>query len=165
MILRYAYDPDGRLTNRWSAAKTNTVYAYDPVGNLTNINYPSSTDVVLRYDPLNRVTNMVDAVGTTKFTYAPGGQLWTEDGPFASDTVTNTYLNRLRVGVSLQHMVEGIRDGHATAVLCASIFHFARGLVSLHMEWSWGRELWSGLANAFLGVLVYALMDRVKQRT
>ena len=44
-------------------------------------------------------------------------------------------------------------------------FMIARGLVSLHMEWSWGRELWSGLANAFLGVLVYALMDRVKQRT
>jgi len=25
---------------------------------------------------------------------------------------------------TLQHMVEGIRDGHATAVLAASIFHF-----------------------------------------
>jgi cyclase len=27
---------------------------------------------------------------------------------------------------SLQHMVEGIRDGHATAVLAASIFHFGQ---------------------------------------
>ena len=25
---------------------------------------------------------------------------------------------------TLEHMVEGIRDGHATAVLAASIFHF-----------------------------------------
>jgi cyclase len=25
---------------------------------------------------------------------------------------------------SLDHLVEGIRDGHATAVLAASIFHF-----------------------------------------
>jgi cyclase len=25
---------------------------------------------------------------------------------------------------TLDHMVEGIRDGHATAVLAASIFHF-----------------------------------------
>jgi imidazole glycerol-phosphate synthase subunit HisF len=25
---------------------------------------------------------------------------------------------------NLDHMVEGIRDGHATAVLAASIFHF-----------------------------------------
>ncbi len=44
-------------------------------------------------------------------------------------------------------------------------FLIARGLVSLHMQWSWGRELWSGVANAFLGVVVYVLMDRVKQRT
>ena len=30
-------------------------------------------------------------------------------------------------GVSnLHHMVEGIRDGHATAVLAASIFHFGK---------------------------------------
>ena len=27
---------------------------------------------------------------------------------------------------TLQHMVEGIRDGHATAVLAASIFHFGQ---------------------------------------
>jgi rod shape-determining protein MreD len=44
-------------------------------------------------------------------------------------------------------------------------FMIGRGLVGLHIEWSWSRELWSGLANAFLGVLLYALMDRVKQRT
>jgi len=45
---------------------------------------------------------MVDAAGTTKYTYTVGGQLYTEDGPFASDTVTNTYNNRLRVGMDLQ---------------------------------------------------------------
>ncbi len=44
-------------------------------------------------------------------------------------------------------------------------FLIARGLVGLHMEWSWQRELLSGLANAFLGVLLYALLDRFKQRT
>jgi cyclase len=27
---------------------------------------------------------------------------------------------------TLEHMVEGIRDGHATAVLAASIFHFGQ---------------------------------------
>ncbi|EFG8199916.1 imidazole glycerol phosphate synthase subunit HisF, partial [Escherichia coli] len=31
---------------------------------------------------------------------------------------------------NLQHMVEGIRDGHATAVLAASIFHFGTYSVS-----------------------------------
>src|SRR6266567_9637806 len=30
------------------------------------------------------------------------GQLLTEDGPFASDVVTNTYQNRLRTALSLQ---------------------------------------------------------------
>lgn len=32
-ILRYKYDPDSRLTNRWSKAKGDTKYTYDPVGN------------------------------------------------------------------------------------------------------------------------------------
>lgn len=44
-------------------------------------------------------------------------------------------------------------------------FTIARGLVSLHLEWSWQRELGSAVANALLGVLLYALLDRLKQRT
>jgi RHS repeat-associated protein len=102
VILRYKYDPDGRLTNRWSAAKGDTVYTYDSVDNLTGINYPSSTDVSFQYDWLRRLTNMVDAAGTTKYTYTTGNQLLTEDGPFANDTVTNAYSNRLRTNLSLQ---------------------------------------------------------------
>ncbi len=45
---------------------------------------------------------MVDNVGTTKFTLTAGGQLASEDGPWASDTVTNTYNNRFRSALSLQ---------------------------------------------------------------
>src|SRR5437899_5428949 len=44
---------------------------------------------------------MVDAVGTTKFTYTDSGQLLTEDGPFASDTITNVYWSRMRTNLSL----------------------------------------------------------------
>jgi rod shape-determining protein MreD len=44
-------------------------------------------------------------------------------------------------------------------------FLVARGLVSLPMAWSWQHEFWSGLANAFLGVVLYAVLDRFKQRT
>src|SRR6266496_3227424 len=44
----------------------------------------------------------LDSVGTTKYTYTAAGQLLTEDGPFASDTVSNTYVDRLRTGLSLQ---------------------------------------------------------------
>jgi len=40
---------------------------------------------------------MVDAAGTTKYTYYAGGLLNAEDGPWTSDTVTYTYNNaRLR---------------------------------------------------------------------
>ena len=45
--------------------------------------------------------------------------------------LTRTIADRVSVPViasggvgNLDHMVEGIRDGHATAVLAASIFHF-----------------------------------------
>ncbi len=44
-------------------------------------------------------------------------------------------------------------------------FMIARGMVGLHMAWSWPQELLSGVANASLGVLVFMLLDRVKQRT
>ncbi|HET9689258.1 MAG TPA: imidazole glycerol phosphate synthase subunit HisF [Pseudolabrys sp.] len=40
-----------------------------------------------------------------------------------ADSVTVPVIASGGVG-SLEHMVEGIRDGHATAVLAASIFHF-----------------------------------------
>ncbi len=62
--------------------------------------------VALRYDWLDRVTNMVDGVGTTKYTYTVGGQFLTEDGPFASDTLTNTYTNRLRVALSVTNFFD-----------------------------------------------------------
>ncbi len=103
-ILRYKYDPNSQLTNRWSVAKGETKYGYDPVGNLTLVDYPVSPDVTRQYDALNRVTNMVDAAGTTKYAYAAGGQLWTEDGPWSNDTVTNTYSYRMRTGLSLAQL-------------------------------------------------------------
>jgi len=102
-ILRYKYDANSRLTNRWSTTKGDTKYSYDNVGNLTLVDYPSgTTDITLQYDALNRVTNMVDAAGTTKYTYYAGGLLNTEDGPWSNDTVTYTYNNRLRASLSLQ---------------------------------------------------------------
>lgn len=43
-------------------------------------------------------------------------------------------------------------------------FTIARGLVRLDLHWSWSRELWSAVANAILGVFLFALMDRLKER-
>jgi YD repeat-containing protein len=56
---------------------------------------------IFKFHALNRVTNRVDAAGTTKYAYTAGGQLWTEDGPWSNDTVTNLYTSRLRTGLSL----------------------------------------------------------------
>ena len=44
-------------------------------------------------------------------------------------------------------------------------FMIARGLVGLHMAWNWPHEFLSGMANALLGVFIFMLLDRVKQRT
>jgi hypothetical protein len=52
--------------------------------------------------PADYLTSMMDAVGTTVYSYTSGNQLLTEDGPFASDTVTNAYSNRLRNSLILQ---------------------------------------------------------------
>ena len=102
-MFRYAYDANGRLTNRWSPAKGTTKYSYDAVGNLTSIDYPASTDITMQYDGNNRITNMVDAAGTTRFTYASFGALLSEDGPWESDTVSYTHDNgRRRNGLSVQ---------------------------------------------------------------
>jgi RHS repeat-associated protein len=104
-ILQYAYDSDNRLTNRWTP-QGNAAFSFDPVGNLTNVAYSGglTPSVSYGFDALNRLTNMVDSVGTTVYAYTPGGELFTEDGPFASDTVTNTYLNRLRAALALQQL-------------------------------------------------------------
>ena len=97
----YGYDANSRLTNRWTPAKGTTTYRYDAVGNLTNIVHPVSANISLAYDALNRLTSMVDGLGTTVYGYDDVGQLLSEDGPWADDTVSYTYNNRLRASVSV----------------------------------------------------------------
>jgi rod shape-determining protein MreD len=43
-------------------------------------------------------------------------------------------------------------------------FLIARGMVRLDLRWSWPHELGAAVANAVLGVFLFALMDRLKQR-
>jgi RHS repeat-associated protein len=98
---KFSYDLNNRLTNRWTPAKGNTAYGFDPMANLTSVQYPASSNISLVYDTLNRLTNMADGVGTTKFIYTAASQLTSEDGPWASDTVSYTYNNRLRSTLNL----------------------------------------------------------------
>jgi YD repeat-containing protein len=102
LIFTYRYDPDNRLTNRWSAAMGNTAYSYDAVGNLTHVSYVTSPAISLSYDALNRLTTMVDAVGTTAYTYDQVGQLLSAGGLWPDDTVNYSYDNHLRTGMSVQ---------------------------------------------------------------
>jgi rod shape-determining protein MreD len=44
-------------------------------------------------------------------------------------------------------------------------FVVARHLVGTVLEWHWGRELISGVANALLAMVLFAFLDRFKQRT
>jgi rod shape-determining protein MreD len=43
-------------------------------------------------------------------------------------------------------------------------FTIARVLVGLDLRWLWGRELIAAVANAVVGVLLFTLMDRLKER-
>ena len=99
-IFRYAYNPNGWVTNRWTPEKGNTGYTFDNVGNLKSIVYPQQT-ITYAYNLLNELTNMVDAVGTHGFSWTATGQLQSEDGPWASDTVSYTYAQGLRTVLSL----------------------------------------------------------------
>ncbi len=100
-ILKYGYDADNRLTNRWSAQKGNTAYGYDAVGNLTSITYPVSPAIAFSYDAKNELTNMSDGSGTTSFTWTQTGQMASETGPWTTDTVSLEYNQGHRTSLSL----------------------------------------------------------------
>lgn len=46
----------------------------------------------------------------------------------------------------------------------AVYFTVARGMVNLTLKWSWGHDVLAGLANAVLGMFLYFMLDRFKQR-
>lgn len=98
---RYLYNPNGWLTNRWTPEKGNTGYGLDNVGNVLTVSYPLSS-ITYAYDKLNRWTNMVDAVGTTTRSYTPANRVATENGPWASDTVSYAFEQGLRTNLTLQ---------------------------------------------------------------
>ena len=47
----------------------------------------------------------------------------------------------------------------------AVYFTVARGLVNINQSWSWFHGILAGLANAILGVMLYFVLDKFKQRT
>ncbi len=100
-VFSYRYYADGTLSNRWNGGRS-SAYTYDAVRNLTGITYPFSPSITFGYDALNRMTSMVDAVGSSGFSYNSIGQLLAEDGPWANDTVGYMYDNHQRASVSIE---------------------------------------------------------------
>ena len=47
----------------------------------------------------------------------------------------------------------------------AVYFTVARGLVNMSVHWSFWQGILAGLANGFLGVILYFVLDKFKQRT
>jgi RHS repeat-associated protein len=102
LVFTHAYDVLGRLTNRWTPAKGNTIYRYDLANNLTNVVYPNtSLNIILQYDDLNRPTNMTDGAGSSHFTYTSAGQLLSEGGRWSNDMVGYQYDSRNRSQISV----------------------------------------------------------------
>jgi rod shape-determining protein MreD len=50
-------------------------------------------------------------------------------------------------------------------VHAAVYFTVSRGLVNMTQTWSWAHGILAALANAFLGVVLYFVLDKFKQRT
>ncbi len=47
----------------------------------------------------------------------------------------------------------------------AVFFTVAHALVNMNVTWSWSRGIMQGLTNAFIGVALFFLLDKTKQRT
>jgi RHS repeat-associated protein len=77
------------------------------VANPTKVTYEANTNglgtnvLTFAYDQDNRLSSMVDAVGSSAYTYA-NGLLASEDGPWTGDTVSYAYANGLRQSLTLQ---------------------------------------------------------------
>jgi RHS repeat-associated protein len=100
-VLQLTYNANGQINTAWTPAKGTATHIYDVVGRVRTNSYPSDPPVVFNYDAAGQLTNVIDALGTTAFTYSPVGQLSTEGGLWANDTVTHTYNNRLRASLIL----------------------------------------------------------------
>ena len=106
-VTRYAYDADGRMTNRWTAAYGDIYFGYDANGNLRGVSWhPDGVGGLAHYayDALNRLNNY-SVPGSFEggvISYTTFGAVASEDGPWDNDTVSYGYAtNHLRSSLSL----------------------------------------------------------------
>lgn len=72
---RYEYDANGNLITRTDMNGVTTRYEYDALNRLVRIRYPDGSGVTYEYNAAGLRTRMVDALGTTTYTYDPQGQM------------------------------------------------------------------------------------------
>ena len=89
---------------------------------------------------------MVDAAGTTKYSYTAVNQVLTEDGPFSSDIVTNLYNNGLRVGLALQQPTGLWTNGFAYDISAVILPNIAILLIALMLHRHNARDPYGKLA-------------------
>ena len=89
----YAYDAAGNMTQANNAAVTFDM-SYDDDGRLwkTFRNGSGTPETTYTYNPTTaQLTSVLDAAGTTSFTYNPAGQVATIDDPFVTGTPVSSY--------------------------------------------------------------------------
>jgi len=100
VVQRLQYDPYGNVTGQVDGNGVSTYFAYaDPEGLLTDIYFPSSpaSSIHYAYDEYGRRTAMMDAVGTTSYTYDDRGYplsvstTYAEMLPSQPKTISYTY--------------------------------------------------------------------------
>jgi RHS repeat-associated protein len=83
----YTYDALGRLDVKTDGAARTETYGYDEAGQVTSLTYASGTPTTFEYDGEGRRTKMIDATGTTLWTYNATGQMTGADLPGSRDLV------------------------------------------------------------------------------
>ncbi len=105
LVRTNAYDPNGRLTNQWTAAKGTKRFGYDDDGNLTSVVYPTMATALYGYDALGRMVTYSNALGSSTMTYenfgAGSGALASEGGLWSGDTVSHGHSGRVFTSVNV----------------------------------------------------------------
>jgi len=85
----WTYDGTGNTTAYTNPLSQTISYTYDNAGRQTGVDYPTGTDTTFGYDDDDRTSSMVDATGTTSWTYNAADELTELDQP--NGTVEYTY--------------------------------------------------------------------------
>jgi RHS repeat-associated protein len=112
LVKTNGYNANGWLTAQWTAAKGKTTFGHDANGNLTTIVQPNSGTISYTYDALDRLASFTSGIGASTLGYhnwgAFRGALASEDGPWASDTVTYGYTEHKLTSIGLGSWTHGI---------------------------------------------------------